>query len=35
VELSRSFEELVQNLEGQVALAAMKGGQMRPTLTIS
>ncbi len=35
VELSRSFEELVRNLEGQVALAAMKGGQVRPTLTIS
>ncbi len=35
LELSRSFEELVRNLEGQVALAAMKGGQMRPTLTIS
>ena len=35
VELSKSFEELVRNLEGQVALAAMKGGQVRPTLTIS
>jgi ATP-binding protein involved in chromosome partitioning len=34
-ELARSFEELVRHLEGQVALAAMKGGQVRPTLTIS
>lgn len=33
--LARSLEELVTNVENQVALAAMKQGQTRPTLTIS
>lgn len=33
--LSESLDRLVQNLEGQVALASFKLGQSKPTLTIS
>jgi len=33
--LSDSLDKLVQNVQGQVALASLKTGQMRPSLTIS
>ena len=33
--LTKAFEDLITNLEGQVALTSVRGGSTKPTLTIS
>jgi len=35
VQLTKSLTEMVSNVQGQVALAGMRSGAVRPTLNIS